>query len=118
MSQIAVVDVETTGLFPRRHDRIVEIAVVVLNQDGDTEREYQTLVNPERDMGPTAIHGISAGEVLHAPKFAEIAGDILEFLNGVHVLVGHNVRFDRDFLASEFRRIDVTLPEGEVVCTC
>lgn len=118
MSQIAVVDVETTGLFPQRHDRIVEIAVVLLNQDGSTEREYQTLVNPDRDMGPTAMHGISAGEVLHAPKFLEIAGDILDFLKGVHVLAGHNVRFDRGFLVSEFQRIDVTLPEGEAVCTC
>jgi DNA polymerase III epsilon subunit family exonuclease len=118
MSQIAVVDVETTGLFPQRHDRLVEIAIVVLNQDGDTEREYQTLVNPERDMGPTALHGISAGEVLHAPKFAEIAADILEFLNGVRVLAGHNVRFDRGFLDSEFQRINVTLPEGESICTC
>jgi DNA polymerase-3 subunit epsilon len=118
MSHIAVVDVETTGLFPRRHDRVVEIAVVVLDQNGVTEREYQTLVNPERDMGPTTIHGISAGEVLHAPKFAEVAGEILEFLNGVHVLAGHNVRFDRNFLNSEFQRISVTLPEGDSVCTC
>lgn len=35
MAQIAVIDVETTGLNPFRHDRIVELAAVVINLDGN-----------------------------------------------------------------------------------
>src|ERR1041384_6346480 len=60
---IAVVDVETTGLFPWRHDRIVEIAIVRTSQDGEVDSEYDSLVNPDRDMGPARIHGISGAEV-------------------------------------------------------
>jgi hypothetical protein len=70
---IAVIDVETTGLFPWRHDRIVEIAAVVVNEHGMIEREFVSLVNPQRDVGPTRIHGLTAEDVLHAPPFCDIA---------------------------------------------
>ncbi|MFO0261915.1 MAG: exonuclease domain-containing protein, partial [Planctomycetota bacterium] len=62
--KIAVIDVETTGLSPWRHYRIVELAVVVVTPDGVVQQEYETLVNPERDMGPTRIHRIAAGDVV------------------------------------------------------
>ena len=55
---IAVVDLETTGLWPQRSDRIIEIAVVRMNPDGTIHSEFETLVNPKRDLGPTYIHGI------------------------------------------------------------
>ena len=64
---IAVLDVETTGLNPQRHDRIVEIGIVVIDLNGSVCLEYDTLVNPDRDLGPTHVHQISAGEVLQAP---------------------------------------------------
>ena len=73
--RFSVIDVETTGLFPWRHDRIIEIAVVVMSPKGAVECEYETLINPERDIGPSRIHGITAGEVLRAPRFVDIAGD-------------------------------------------
>jgi DNA polymerase III epsilon subunit-like protein len=31
---IAIIDVETTGLFPLRHDRVVEVAAIVIEDDG------------------------------------------------------------------------------------
>lgn len=63
----AVVDVETTGLFPGGSDRILEIAVHRVRADGEVLDEYSTLVNPNRDVGPTHLHGIAAGDVIHAP---------------------------------------------------
>ncbi|MEI6503461.1 MAG: exonuclease domain-containing protein, partial [Armatimonadota bacterium] len=70
--EVAVVDVETTGFAAQHTDRIVEIAIVRLSSGGDTLDEFETLVNPQRDVGPTHIHGISAHDVLDAPTFAEI----------------------------------------------
>jgi DNA polymerase III epsilon subunit-like protein len=67
MSGYTVVDLETTGLFPQQHDRIVEIAIVTVSDAGHIEQEWSTLVNPQRDVGPTHIHGITAREVLDAP---------------------------------------------------
>ncbi|HEX3790003.1 MAG TPA: exonuclease domain-containing protein [Pseudonocardiaceae bacterium] len=99
----AVVDVETTGFLAGRNDRIVEIAVVELDHTGETVREWCTLVNPKRDLGPQQIHLISSAEILDAPTFADIAGDVAEHLAG-SVLVAHNLAFDSRFLDAEFGR--------------
>ncbi|GGT40553.1 exonuclease domain-containing protein [Nonomuraea spiralis] len=48
----AVIDVETTGLRTSWHDRVIEVAVVLLDPLGCVTREWSTLVNPERDLGP------------------------------------------------------------------
>lgn len=112
----AVVDVETTGFSPKLHDRIVEIAIVRITADGSLLDEFGTLVNPGRDLGPTDIHGISAEEVLDAPTFEEIAGDVVQRLEGA-VFVAHNVRFDLDFVGSELSRAGVFLPGVPALCS-
>lgn len=115
---IAVVDVETTGLSPWRNDRIVEIAVVLMSAGGNICQEYETLVNPDRDLGPSSIHRITAREILRAPKFSEIAGDVAELLSAIYILAGHNISFDRSFLLKEYQRVGVTMPDIPVLCTC
>ncbi len=115
--RIAVVDVETTGLSPWRHDRIVEIAIVLVSPDGEVHDEYETLVNPDRDLGPTHIHHISASDVLSAPSFADVAGDVLAVLSRGAAIAGHNVSFDMNFLIKEYERLDVVLPEMPLLCT-
>jgi DNA polymerase-3 subunit epsilon len=107
----AVVDVETTGLHPGGRHRVVEVAVVRLDRAGQVVDEWCTLVNPERDLGPQHIHGITAADVRRAPTFAEIAGDLATRLAG-HVVVGHNVSFDLMFLAAELSRLGLETPLG------
>jgi DNA polymerase-3 subunit epsilon len=99
----AVIDFETTGLFPAKHDRVVEIAVVHVDPDGRIGERWDTLVNPERDLGPQQIHRISASEVLEAPTFAQIAPRLVELLAG-RVIVAHNASFDIRFLEAELER--------------
>jgi DNA polymerase-3 subunit epsilon len=48
----AVVDVETTGFSPKHHHRVIEIAVIRLNETGEITDEFDTLINPNRDVGP------------------------------------------------------------------
>lgn len=112
----AVVDFETTGFSPRLGDRVVEVGVVRVGPSGEVEHEYETLVNPERDVGPTRIHQIRASDVAGAPTFPEIAGDLLELLADA-VFVAHNVGFDRDFLAAELSRTGAFLPAIPSLCT-
>jgi len=114
---IAVVDVETTGLFPFRHDRVVEVAVVVIQADGRVVREFVSLVNPARDIGPSSIHGLTSEDILHAPQFGEIAALLVDALSGTVAIAAHNVRFDQQFLEKEFSRIDCALPECFSICT-
>ena len=110
MKPLAVIDVETTGLNPYRHDRVVEVAAVLVLPKEGIQAELTTLVNPERDVGQTSIHGLSASDLINAPRFADIAAHLVEVLRSSAVLVGHNVRFDVSFLQSEYRRIGVEMP--------
>jgi DNA polymerase-3 subunit epsilon len=112
----AVVDLETTGLHPDYHHRVVEIAVVDLSLDAQPQGEWTTLVNPERDVGPTRIHGIRAEDVAGAPRFADVAGEVVRRIAG-RVLVAHNLRFDLAFLDAELRRVDAALGVAGGVCT-
>ncbi len=105
----AVVDIETTGLSPGKHDRIVEIAVVHVNRDGDVVDDWSTLVNCNRDLGPQHIHGIQAADLFDAPAFADIAGELVARLTG-RVIVSHNLIFDARFIRSEYSRLGVHIP--------
>ena len=110
-----VVDVETTGF--SRFDRIIEIAAVQLHPDTwEIVDEYETLVNPERDVGPTWVHGITASMVEMAPVFPEIVADVARRLHG-RVIVAHNLPFDARLLRQELERLDVRVDFGAGVCT-
>lgn len=113
---LAVVDVETTGLRAAGSDRIIEIGIVRFSADGRLMESYSTLLNPGRDVGPTHIHGIRAKDVIDAPTFEEVAGDVASRLAGA-VIGGHNVSFDTRFLTAEFDRVGVSLPAYPTICT-
>lgn len=100
----AVIDLETTGLLTGMHHRIAEVAVVHVEPDGSISGQWETLVNPERDLGPQRIHGILATDILSAPTFAQIAPRLVELLAG-RIIVAHNAAFDMGFLTAEFERM-------------
>ncbi|SDG22179.1 DNA polymerase-3 subunit epsilon [Lentzea fradiae] len=112
----AVVDVETTGISPGHHHRVIEVAVVHVDGSGRRTDEWCTLVNPRRDLGPQHVHGISAAEVRRAPDFAGIAGELAARLSG-RVLVAHNLSFDLRFLQAEYARLGHELHVGAGLCT-
>ena len=98
----SLIDLETTGLF--KNDRIVEISIRKVDFQGNEIEHLNTLVNPERDVGPQSIHKISALDVQNAPVFSELVGNILSIIDN-SVLVGHNINgFDIKFLSKEFEK--------------
>ena len=110
-----VVDVETTGLGP--HDRLVEVAVITLDPETwETQDEYDTLINPQRDVGPTGVHGVTAGMVELAPVFAEVLAPVTRRLRGA-MLIAHNLSFDTRMMGYEFERQGVTIDFGKGLCT-
>jgi DNA polymerase III epsilon subunit family exonuclease len=116
VTPFAVVDVETTGFSPRLHDRMLEVAVVRMAANGAIEDEYVTLLNPERDISATAVHGLTAADVCEAPTFVDVVGDVAARLDGA-ILVGHNLRFDLAFLIAECTRAGHPLPAIPGLCT-
>lgn len=97
----AVVDLETTGSRPLL-DKIIDIAIII--HDGKREvKRFSSLVNPESKI-PAAISrltGISDEMVSEAPRFFEIAREIVDLTEGC-VFVAHNVQFDYSFLKAAF----------------
>lgn len=111
----ALVDVETSGLVPRR-DRVLSVAVVTLGPDGEQTGEFSTLLDPGCDPGPVHVHGLTAERLRGAPAFEQVAERIGALLEG-RVLVAHNAQFDYDFLAHEFARAGLRLPVDRRLCT-
>ena len=110
----AVVDVETTGVRAFRGDRIMEIAVVML--DGTVA--FHSLVNPGIPIPEfvAGLTGIDARTVRHAPPFEAIVDQLLAALEGC-VFVAHNARFDWAFVSTEVERATGLLLQGPRVCT-
>ncbi|MEU0964149.1 DEDDh family exonuclease [Streptomyces sp. NPDC005917] len=110
----AVVDVETTGL--ARDDRIISAAVYRLDERGEVEDHWYTLVNPERDPGPVWIHGLTSEALEGAPLFIDVAGEFAARLDG-RVLVAHNAVFDWQMIAREYARAKTEAPVKQRLCT-
>ena len=111
----AIVDVETTGGMPRR-DKITEIAILI--HDGTKViDQFDTLINPERSIPTeiTRITGITNDMVQDAPKFYEVAKDIIEIMDKT-IFVAHNVRFDYSFIKEEFQQLGFTFTKRQL-CT-
>jgi DNA polymerase III subunit epsilon len=69
----AVVDTETTGLSPTS-DRIIELAIIGLDECGEPQWEWCSLINPERDTGPglaVRVHQIYPRDVAGVPRFSQ-----------------------------------------------
>lgn len=105
MRQI-VLDTETTGLEVERGHRIIEIGAVELVNRRATGRTFHRYLNPERDIdeGARAVHGISTADLASAPRFADIAAEMLAFLAGAELVI-HNAPFDIGFLDAELARL-------------
>lgn len=97
-----VFDTETTGLDPRSGDRLVEIGCVEMVNRVPTGAVYHCYFNPERDMPAEAeaVHGLSIAFLSDKPKFAETAGELLDFIAD-SPLVAHNAGFDFGFINNE-----------------
>ncbi|BDD04103.1 exonuclease domain-containing protein [Aureibacter tunicatorum] len=100
----AILDIETTG-GNYNTGKITEIAIY-LHDGSKVCKHFHSLVNPEKSIPYyiTTITGIDNEMVAHAPKFYEIAKDIIEITDGA-TIVAHNSAFDYNFIKEEFKNL-------------
>ena len=100
---LAIVDVETTGLWAATN-RIIEVGLIRV-ENGQVVEKYEQLINPDRPLPwfITRHTGITSAMVQNAPRFGQIMPDLKRLLKGC-VFVAHNVRFDYSFLEQEYHR--------------
>jgi DNA polymerase III subunit epsilon len=105
LPRFAVVDLETSGLSVNRH-RILQVAVVTVEADGTVCDEWESFVRlrwPLGRVGPTHVHGITRSMLRGAPRFAPVLDELLDRISD-SLFVGHNARFDGEFLLRAARR--------------
>jgi DNA polymerase-3 subunit epsilon len=116
LAPFAVIDFETSG-GSARVGRVIEVAILTVDSNGNLLEEYSTLVNPQDgNAGATFIHHISPRMLEDAPTFDEIANDITSRLLG-KTLVAHNAAFEEQFLEMELKRAKSNVPQLRAIDT-
>jgi len=116
-----ILDTETTGLDPRQGHRVIEIAAVEMLNRRLTGNHFHRYLNPDRDIeeGAMQVHGITSEFLQDKPRFADIASEFVEFVQGAELVI-HNAPFDTAFLNMELAMhgmSELRTYTGEVVDT-
>lgn len=101
LQNFTCIDLETTGLNPKR-DRIIEIGAVKV-RNGQIVDTFQQLIDPKQQLEERVetLTGISSKELEGQPTIQEVIPTLKEFLSE-DVLLGHRVLFDYSFLKRAF----------------
>ncbi len=113
-----VLDTETTGLDPKKGHRIIEIAAIELEGRKVSRRHFHHYLDPEREVDEEAarVHGFTWDMLKGRAKFADIAANFLEFVDGAE-LMAHNAPFDMSFINNELRLLNLPPLQNPVVDT-
>lgn len=101
---LAIFDLETTGVNVSS-DRIIEIAIIKMLPGGGEEKLDMRL-NPEIPIPEESsmIHGIYDKDVKDQPTFADVAREILKFLDKCDLGGFNMLKFDVPVLLAEYER--------------
>lgn len=112
-------DTETTGVNPEKGDRIIEIALIQYDLNGNRIGDFIQRIDPECAINPAAqaVHGIAYADLVGMPKFADIADKVYELMQGASLLIAHNFQFDGKFIASEMIKCENRVPTAPSFCT-
>ncbi|GHS91481.1 DNA polymerase III subunit epsilon [Alphaproteobacteria bacterium] len=114
-----VLDTETTGLYPKKGDKIIEIGCVELVDLVPTGKEFHCYVHPQRDIPAvvTEITGLTEEFLKDFPPFSAIASEFLDFIQDSQLVI-HNASFDIAFLNEELKALSLpALPFSQALDT-
>jgi len=116
LKRLVFLDVETTGLDPRKGHRIIEIGAVAMENNQIVD-EYQSLIHVDFPIPRhiSKIHGITNEMLNDQPGPENVFPDVKNFISG-SALVTHNAKFDVGFLRSEFNRLKLNF-NNQIFCT-
>jgi len=102
---IFIFDTETTGL-DVNNSRILSICWNIYRPDGVLLKSKYYIIKPDGfPVGATHIHGITDDIASNGTPLIEVINDLNNDLNGVVLLVGHSIGFDRTMLLAELMRL-------------
>jgi DNA polymerase-3 subunit epsilon len=116
LKRLVFLDVETTGLDPRKGHRIIEIGAVAMENNQIVD-EYQSLIHVDFPIPRhiSKIHGITNVMLNDQPGPENVFPDVKNFISG-SILVAHNAKFDMGFLRAEFNQLKLSF-NNQIICT-
>lgn len=114
-----VIDIETTGLYPERGDRIIEIAALPIVDDRLLiEKSYNQLINPGIMIPEniTNLVNITDDMVKDAPFIDKVLPEFLDYI-GNTPLIAHNASFDIGFLNFYLKALNMKRIENRIIDT-
>lgn len=115
--KILVFDTETTGFMDKKNPElenqphIVQFAWIIgtVSELGkfSEEKRINILVHPGIPIpyGASQVHHIYDIDVQDAPKIDEKIEEIVEYINEVDAIIGHNIEYDEQMIQLELRRL-------------
>jgi DNA polymerase-3 subunit epsilon len=99
-------DFETTGLDVTK-DEPIQIGIIELDAKGEIIDSYQSLIKPDKKTDELKhivgfVTGLSITDLENAPSRDTILPEIQKFFGENTIIIGHNIKFDLDFLQKYF----------------
>lgn len=114
---LVAVDLETTGLSPLV-DKIIEIAAVKINENGEVDSFHQ-LINPLIDIPEFTVqfHGLRNDHLKDAPTIKKPLKAFWDFV-GRYPMVAHNSTFDLGYLIKSSHDFQIEFPPLDIYDSC
>ena len=110
-----IVDIETNGSKPEKH-QVIEIGAVKVKNNTIIDR-FESLVQcDDISRHITEITGISSVDTLHAPSLKQVLEEFRLFL-GTAIFVAHDVKFDYSFISAMMARVGILPLMNRSLCT-
>lgn len=97
---VVVFDIETTGFYPQKGDRILSIGATKVKGSKITEEKpFYSLIKSSEPLSDEIqeITGITSEDLLDAPAAEEVLIDFFKFINK-HTLVAHHANHEKQFM--------------------
>ena len=111
-----VFDIETSGLNPHK-DKIIEIGAIKYIDNKKVD-EFDYLIDPEIKLEPiiTKVTGLTDDDLKGKKKIDEVLPMFLNFI-GNYPIIGHNVRFDYDFIEANIDKLNLNHLKNKIIDT-
>ena len=111
-----VFDIETSGLNPNK-DNIIEIGAIKYINNKKVE-EFSYLIDPEISLSEIITHvtGLTDKDLKGQKKIQEVLPKFLNFIDNLP-LIGHNIRFDYDFIEANIKKLNLNHMKNKIVDT-
>ena len=111
-----VFDIETSGLNPNK-DKIIEIGAIKYIDNIKVD-EFSYLIDPEVELEPiiTKVTGLTDNDLKDQKKVEDVLPLFLNFIED-YPIIGHNVRFDYDFIEANVKKLNLNHLKNKIIDT-